>query len=408
MRKKIFLILAVVFLIASVFAIATVNSSDIMNTQNMVKPLTAADLTWSVLPAYDYQKIVPLRGNSFSDIGSREYANGDTAINEIFYEMSFPGYSNLPQYYHVQASDGTWRLYYMPLHIDSGDIPIDDPTNVFPNPVRYDGGGILNYAEWDGMTVLPEHPEPWHLFEIAERGGGSIGVYYDTYTRQGLLWSNFYDTALTPISQTALHKPYPAGRLNTQSTGINMDTSVEIPETDERYQDVETALESTVQEFPKGYIDTDGQPITDFIYEQAEDFSEGIAACCMDGKWGYIDETGTAVTDFIYDGVWYNTIYDEESACYVEAPTAYPCSGDTMVVWKDGQVGLLYRDGSLLIDFGQVEDMAPAFNNELWAKQNGLWGLIDLADAKRKMGLSPDLTAPASTELPRPAASTIS
>ena len=73
-----------------------------------------------------------------------------------------------------------------------------------------------------------------------------------------------------------------------------------------------------------------------------------------------------------------------------------------MVVWKDGQVGLLYRDGSVLIDFGQFEDMAPAFNNELWAKQDGQWGLIDLADAKQKRNLDSELSVPEETKVADP------
>ena len=59
-----------------------------------------------------------------------------------------------------------------------------------------------------------------------------------------------------------------------------------------------------------------------------------------------------------------------------------------MVVCKDGEIGLLYRDGTTLLDFGEFEDLAPAYNDQLWAKQNGLWGLIDLAALKEKANLS--------------------
>ena len=151
---------------------------------------------------------------------------------------------------------------------------------------------------------------------------------------------------------------------------------------------------------PVGYIGTDGQPITDFIYDYAEDFSEGIAACCKNGKWGYIDETGDEITEFIYDGIWPERMVAPASMGSRDGLGAYPCTSDTMVVYRAGQAGLLYRNGRVLIDFGQFEDLAPAYNNELWAKQGGLWGLIDLADAKRKAGLSPKLTVMAKTEVP--------
>ena len=73
-----------------------------------------------------------------------------------------------------------------------------------------------------------------------------------------------------------------------------------------------------------------------------------------------------------------------------------------MVVKKDGETGLLYRDGSVLIDFGEFEDMVPAYNNELWVKQDGLWGIIDLADAKQQRDLDPELSAAAQTASENP------
>ncbi len=66
---------------------------------------------------------------------------------------------------------------------------------------------------------------------------------------------------------------------------------------------------------------------------------------------------------------------------------AFPATDDTIVVSKDGQVGVLYRDGQVLIDFGKFEDLVPSWNQQLWAKQDGPWGLIDLSDAKEKLSL---------------------
>ena len=41
--------------------------------------------------------------------------------------------------------------------------------------------------------------------------------------------------------------------------------------------------------------------LTQPIYEDAKDFSDGLAPVKMNGKWGYIDETGKTVIDFKYD-----------------------------------------------------------------------------------------------------------
>ena len=382
------------------------------------EPLTADDVSWLVEPSLDYQHVLPLRGNSFSDI-SGDYSDGQTPILDGFYEMSFPGYSNLPQYYLVRMADGSWRFYYMPNHTDSGNIPmdLDSSQDVVDDVFRYDATGIADFNAYTGGENVPDkdpyiwypiYPSPWYLFTAHERGGGSMSIYYDTYTQQGLAIGLYYGIYSQPVAESELHKPYPASQFSSADIGWDVNQSIGLAagEDDDRMSRYTEALDAS-SETRKAYVGTDGHLITDFLYDEAEDFSEGIAACCRNGKWGYIDENGNEITDFVYDGVWpYQGEFDPDLGDFGDFPTgysAYPCTSDTMVVYQDGQVGLLYRDGSVLIDFGQFEDMAPAYNNELWAKKDGLWGLIDLADAKRQTRHSFDLTAPSDTEIPDPA-----
>lgn len=382
------------------------------------EPLTADDVSWLVEPNLDYQHVLPLRGNSFSDI-SGDYSDGQTPILDGFYEMSFPGYSNLPQYYLVRMADGSWRFYYMPNHTDSGNIPmdLDSSQDVVDDVFRYDATGIADFNAYTGGENVPDkdpyiwypiYPSPWYLFTAHERGGGSMSIYYDTYTQQGLAIGLYYGIYSQPVAESELHKPYPASQFSSADIGWDVNQSIGLAagEDDDRMSRYTEALDAS-SETRKAYVGTDGHLITDFLYDEAEDFSEGIAACCRNGKWGYIDENGNEITDFVYDGVWpYQGEFDPDLGDFGDFPTgysAYPCTSDTMVVYQDGQVGLLYRDGSVLIDFGQFEDMAPAYNNELWAKKDGLWGLIDLADAKRQTRHSFDLTAPSDTEIPDPA-----
>ena len=120
-----------------------------------------------------------------------------------------------------------------------------------------------------------------------------------------------------------------------------------------------------------------GNLLTDYIYDEIGSSSYGIVAACKAGKWGYLDEQGREITEFVYDAPWQ---IGNGYSC------AYPCTSDTMVVSLNGKMGVLYKDGSLLIDFGEFEDIAPAWNDELWVKQNSLWGLIDLASAKEQKG----------------------
>ena len=54
-----------------------------------------------------------------------------------------------------------------------------------------------------------------------------------------------------------------------------------------------------------GYVDKTGKQVIDFKFENAEPFSEGLAAVKFhhtfgDDKWGYIDKTGKKVIDDDY------------------------------------------------------------------------------------------------------------
>ncbi len=381
------------------------------DTISGIQALSAEDVAWIIEPTHDYLQVSPLRGSSFSDIEGA-YADGQTAISGSFYEMSFPGYSNLPQYYKVQLADGTWKLYYMPDHIDSGDIPIDQSQ--FTGG-RFDAGGIINNsALWNSTALELEvsnlyayssvdvYPSPWYLFTSNNRGLEDLDIYYDIYTGQAFTVGGYYQpTYLTPVKDAGLHKPYPTTRVDSEGSDIDVTQITNISELAE--SNSELTWYSIIEDSLYGYVGTDGQAITDFIYFEAEDFSEGIAACSRDGKWGYIDADGNEITEFIYDGIWatagsLNLETMERETNYV----AYPCTSDTMVVSYNGQVGLLYRDGQVLIEFGEFEDMAPAYNNELWAKKDGLWGIIDLADVKQKAGLSSELSVEEPYDIPDP------
>lgn len=50
-----------------------------------------------------------------------------------------------------------------------------------------------------------------------------------------------------------------------------------------------------------GFVDTTGKLVLPCEYEDAQPFSEGVAAVERDGKWGYIDQTGAVVIDYQFD-----------------------------------------------------------------------------------------------------------
>lgn len=51
------------------------------------------------------------------------------------------------------------------------------------------------------------------------------------------------------------------------------------------------------------YIDRSGKKITDLIFDDAEDFSEGSASIKIGSKWGFVDKTGKMVVSPKYDQV---------------------------------------------------------------------------------------------------------
>ena len=55
--------------------------------------------------------------------------------------------------------------------------------------------------------------------------------------------------------------------------------------------------------FPVSALAADYTEVVPCQYDQVMDFSEGLAAVCVNGKWGFIDKTGKVVIPCIYDGV---------------------------------------------------------------------------------------------------------
>lgn len=52
-----------------------------------------------------------------------------------------------------------------------------------------------------------------------------------------------------------------------------------------------------------GFLNADGVPLTDLVYDDAYAFSDGMAAVCLKNKWGFINEEGELAIDTIYERV---------------------------------------------------------------------------------------------------------
>lgn len=122
--------------------------------------------------------------------------------------------------------------------------------------------------------------------------------------------------------------------------------------------------------------DKNGTILTDFDYQDACMAGESlIAVKDAAGNWGYCDQSGALVIPCIYQPQMSLSIMNET----VEYPYA-DLSGMVVVKNQSGQKLILDVYGNEIISAGQYEDLAPARDGCVWAKQNGLWGLLQVQD----------------------------
>lgn len=123
-----------------------------------------------------------------------------------------------------------------------------------------------------------------------------------------------------------------------------------------------------------GYLLTDGTaPVGDQHYSNAGAYSCGIIPMCdYSGNWGYLNAAGEPLLSFAYQANW--TQPDNP-----QASLAYPASYGCVVVSRDGQDALYDTQGNCLIDFGSYQELRPVYQDKLWAKQNGKWGVLQLS-----------------------------
>ena len=69
----------------------------------------------------------------------------------------------------------------------------------------------------------------------------------------------------------------------------------------DRVNDFNEGLASVCRDGKWGFIDTSGREVVPCRYNDVFDFNEGMARVETGGKWGYVDKTGREVIPCIYD-----------------------------------------------------------------------------------------------------------
>lgn len=146
-----------------------------------------------------------------------------------------------------------------------------------------------------------------------------------------------------------------------------------------------------------GYLNTDYQEKTDFIWEDATNFYHKVAAVQKDGKWALINIKGELLTDYVYTDVKRDTnnFCSRSGLLWVNEGNGYrllnteleivsedlyedvKCflTDDICAVAQNGRWGFCSKEGELVIDY--LYDDADSFTiGYAPVKKEGLWGYI--------------------------------
>lgn len=121
-----------------------------------------------------------------------------------------------------------------------------------------------------------------------------------------------------------------------------------------------------------------GRPVSEERYQEMGCVAEGVLPAKKEGKWGLLDTSGAVVIPFEYDASW--PMYDTQTGTWNSAHCFNATEG-CVVLCQNGEYALYSAAGEELIPFGLFEQLLPVYGGRLWARQNGLWGILRLEQA---------------------------
>ncbi len=107
------------------------------------------------------------------------------------------------------------------------------------------------------------------------------------------------------------------------------------------------------------------------VFENAMDFSDGLAAVKKDGKWGYINENGVTAIPFELESC--------AAADAMESDCAFGFRDGLAPVCKNGRFGIINKKGETVVDFIFMS-IIQGENGTYLALKDGKWGKITVKE----------------------------
>ncbi len=118
-----------------------------------------------------------------------------------------------------------------------------------------------------------------------------------------------------------------------------------------------------------GYIGRNLRLEIALLYENALDYSDGMAAVKKDGKWGYINEGGVTVIPFDFESC--------ASADAMGNDCSFSFRGGLAPVCKGGKFGIINKKAETVANF-EFDAILPGENGSYIACKNGVWGVLTI------------------------------
>lgn len=140
-----------------------------------------------------------------------------------------------------------------------------------------------------------------------------------------------------------------------------------------------------------GFLDKDKNLIIDFIYDEANAFSEGFASVQQGEKWGFIDENKSVVIDFQYDNAYsfregFCIVFEGEKGNFIDkqGKKLLSFSFDSAENFLEGYAvitindkkGIVNQQGQLILP-AQYDKVFRFFNDRACVIKDGKYGAID-------------------------------